>query len=399
MTDLGTTAGNGLVGSRPTAAPTAAARTETTLAWAWGGFRAGAVIALVAAFASPAPHGARVVPATVLMLVTVGDCLVVGAVCLRRGRILLGWARFDVVCVVAVVGFSAWPAVLPGPPSQSYFYNFTVIAAPTIGLPAWRPAVTVAGGLGLALMDFLPSLRHGSSYPRWNALPDSVTVVGVAALAAVLARLLRGSAEALDRHRIAAMERAALLARQRERLRQQADLSVHLMATVDALAADDAIDDPAVTERLRAESRGLRQLIAAARSPHAAGLVPRLREVIVEKAATGLHVELEHGDGIGALADALPEAAAEALVAAAREALTNVRKHAGTDRASLSLAVADGGVLLTVTDRGRGYQASDTAEGFGQRRSLRQRIAAVGGRVQITSLPGSGTRVSLWVPL
>lgn len=385
----------------PATAPTAVARTETALAWAWGGFRAGAVIALVTAFASPAPQGARVVPATVLLLAAVSDCVAIGGVCLRRGRIPLGWARFDAVWVIAVVGFSAWPVILPGPAGESYFYNFTVVAAPTIGLPAWRPSSTVAGGLGLALMDFLPSLRHGSSYPRWNAVPDAVTIVGVAVLAAVLARLLRGSAQALDRHRIAAVERAALLARHRERLRQQADLSAHLMATVDALAADDAVGDPAVTERLRAESRGLQQLIAAAPSPRAAGLITGLRELVAEKAAAGLRVEFEHFDlgEIAPLADAVPDPVAEALVAAAREALTNVGKHAGTDRASLSLAIQDGGVLLTVADSGRGYHAPTTTEGFGQRRSLRQRLAAVGGRVRITSVPGSGTQVSLWAPL
>ncbi|WP_194904697.1 sensor histidine kinase [Catenulispora rubra] len=392
------------VASGPASAPTAAARTETTLAWAWAGFRVGAAIALLATVATTVPHGAQVAPETVLTLVAVADCALLSAVCLRQGRIPPAWAAFDLVCVIAVVTLSTWPAVLPGPAGQSYLYDFTVIAAPTIGLPAWRPLVTMTGGAGLAFVDFSPSLHPGSSYPRWNALPDAVTIVGVAALAAVLARLLRDSAAALDRNRRAAVERASLLARQRERLRQQADLGTYLLTTVEVLVADDALRDPAITERLRAEAAELRSLIAAEQAPHGAGLLAELHSLVLEKAATGLHVDfVDSADGApggdaATLADALAPAAADALVAAAREALTNVRKHSGTDRAELILAVADGGVLLTIADRGRGYDASAIAEGFGQSRSLRQRITGVGGRVEIESAPGSGTQVRLWVP-
>ncbi|WP_370384303.1 sensor histidine kinase [Catenulispora sp. GAS73] len=381
------------------AARTATARTETTLAWAWSGFRVGAAIVLLATVATAVPHGARVIPETALTLVVVADCVLISAVCLRSGLIPLVWAGVDAVCVIAVVGMSSWPSVLPGPAGQSYFYNFTVIAAPAFGLPAWRSSVTAAAAAGLAFTDFFPSLRPGSSYPRWNALPDAVTIVGVAVLAAVLARLLRSSAATLDGHRQAAVERASLLARQRERLRQQADLSTHLTATVEALAADDAIGDPAIAERLRVEARALRRLVEAGHSAPGSGLLAELHEVVTEKAATGLHVAFEPGQDAAVLADALAPPVAGALAAAAREALTNVRKHSGSDRAELILAIADGGVLLTIADRGRGYDASATAEGFGQRRSLRQRIAGVGGEVEIDSAPGAGTRVRLWVPL
>lgn len=380
------------------AATSAAARTEVTLAWAWAGFRTGAVAVLLAAFAAAPGRGAAAVPETVLTLIVVADCAVVGAVFVRVGRMPLGWAAADVVCVVAVVGCSSWPAVVPGVAGQSVFYNFTVIVGPTIGLPAWPPVVTLAGGAGLAFVDLAPALRAGSSYPRWNALPDAVTVLGLALLATVLARLQRGSAEALDRHRRAAVRRASQLARQGERLRQQADLSAHLMTTLEVLTAGDVIADPAIADRLRGEASGLRRLLAAesAAMPGGGVLSAALRELAVEKSATGLHVDV--GAGHDGSADALPPAAAAALVAATREALTNVRKHAKTDRAVLTVEVVGDGVRVTVADQGCGYDPGATGEGFGQRRSLRHRIAAEGGRVDIDTAPGAGTRVRLWVP-
>ncbi|WP_344665414.1 sensor histidine kinase [Catenulispora yoronensis] len=370
------------------------------MARAWAGFRIGSVVVLLAAVAASPPRGARTVPELVLTLVLVADCAVVAGVFLRLGRIAPAWAVLDVVGVVVMVGLSTWPGVMPGPPGQGYLYGFTVVAAPTVGMPAWPPWVTLAGGAGVAFMDFSPALRSGSSYPRWNALPDAVAIVGVALLAALLVRLQRGSAAALDRHRRAAVERASLLARQRERLRQQADLSTHLMATVDALVAGEGIGDPTISGRLREEAAALRRAVAVERWEGGVvgvgGLVEDLRALADDKAAIGLRVGFEaEGD---AATETVMAAAAAAMVAAAGEALTNVRKHAGTDRAELRLAVMDAGVSITVADQGQGYDAAATAEGFGQTRSLRQRMADVGGRVDIESAPGAGTQVVLWVP-
>jgi signal transduction histidine kinase len=383
VTDLGTTAGG---------------RTEVTLAWTSAGFRAGAVVALLAASGAQFRGGTATAPQAVLTLVVIADCVLFSAVCLRRGRIPPVWAATDLICVVAAVGLSSWPALQHGTPGQSHFYNFSVIAAPTLGLPAWRPLVGVAGSAALAFMDFFPALRAGSTYPRWNALPDALTVVGIAALAAVLARLLRESAAALDRHGQLTVERAAVLARHRERLRQHADLSAHLMTTLEALTAQGAVADPVIADRLRVEAGELRRLIAA-EQPSGGGLVPRLREVVAQKEAVGLRVDFAPDEAVSGLVGGLVEPAVDAVVAAAGEALTNVAKHSGMDQAAVSVAVVADRVAVTIIDRGRGYDPAATAEGFGQRRSLRQRVEAVGGQVEIESAPGSGTRVELWVPL
>jgi signal transduction histidine kinase len=94
----------------------------------------------------------------------------------------------------------------------------------------------------------------------------------------------------------------------------------------------------------------------------------------------------------------LRSGAAGAIVDATREALTNVSKHADVRDATVHVRVADDGLEVVISDIGRGFDASTTAGGIGQRQSIRERMEAVGGRAQIESTRGAGTRVTLWAP-
>jgi PAS domain S-box-containing protein len=84
-----------------------------------------------------------------------------------------------------------------------------------------------------------------------------------------------------------------------------------------------------------------------------------------------------------------------------REALFNVAKHAGTDLARVVLAEGDGRVVVRVEDAGAGFDAGTMAEGghggFGLA-SIRERLEAVGGHLDVASVPGGGTRVTLTAP-
>lgn len=74
-----------------------------------------------------------------------------------------------------------------------------------------------------------------------------------------------------------------------------------------------------------------------------------------------------------------------ALYRIAQEALTNVLRHANSRAVSVILATTAGGVRLTVSDDGRnGPERSDAAHGGVGIASMRERVRALGGRLQLT---------------
>jgi len=88
-----------------------------------------------------------------------------------------------------------------------------------------------------------------------------------------------------------------------------------------------------------------------------------------------------------------------ALLAATREALNNVHKHAGVDRAEVTLAASSQGTLVTeVLDAGCGFDMATASTRFGLQNSIRRRIQDVGGLVVIYSARGFGTRIRMSVP-
>ena len=92
----------------------------------------------------------------------------------------------------------------------------------------------------------------------------------------------------------------------------------------------------------------------------------------------------------------------ELLYRAAREALQNVARHAGATRVTVELHAERGEVHFVVADDGRGMDAVDLAD----RRAaghvglvlLTERVHAHGGQLSISSQPGEGTLVELFLP-
>ena len=78
------------------------------------------------------------------------------------------------------------------------------------------------------------------------------------------------------------------------------------------------------------------------------------------------------------------------------ECLTNAMKHTDDDAIRVELGVRPDGLVATVTDRGPGLPAQ-AAAGTGLT-ALRDRLAVVGGRLEVVSDPG-GTRLSGFVPV
>ncbi len=82
----------------------------------------------------------------------------------------------------------------------------------------------------------------------------------------------------------------------------------------------------------------------------------------------------------------------------ALEALQNVAKYADADRTVIRLSQSNGSLAFEVVDEGRGFDPNEVATGSGLQ-GMADRLAAVGGSLEIRSAPGSGTTVAGRVPV
>jgi signal transduction histidine kinase len=79
------------------------------------------------------------------------------------------------------------------------------------------------------------------------------------------------------------------------------------------------------------------------------------------------------------------------------EALQNTSKYAHATQARICLQTQNETLRFTVSDDGTGYDTSHTQMGAGQR-NMADRLAALGGRLQVRSAPGQGTTITGHLP-
>lgn len=88
------------------------------------------------------------------------------------------------------------------------------------------------------------------------------------------------------------------------------------------------------------------------------------------------------------------------LVAVVEEALTNALKHASAHKIFVRISHAGAtGLVLEVVDDGCGFDTSSSKEGHYGLHGMRERAQIIGGRIEVKSQAGMGTRVVLTVPL
>jgi len=125
------------------------------------------------------------------------------------------------------------------------------------------------------------------------------------------------------------------------------------------------------------------------------GLVETLRELVTDVNHSGaLHIRFETSGAtdtrIGAPYDL-------ALFRIAQELVSNAIKHAEAGEASLRLDILEnGGLILAFEDNGKGFDMESAAvvKGIGLN-NIQSRAQMIGADIDITSAPGSGTRVQL----
>jgi signal transduction histidine kinase len=124
----------------------------------------------------------------------------------------------------------------------------------------------------------------------------------------------------------------------------------------------------------------------------------------LDQALQRLCEEFQERTSVVTVAEVDPQVAAELasragdVVQLAREALSNVSRHAGAATCRVSLYRSEDAGVLEVDDDGRGFDpatATGTGTGLG---NLRERAEGLGGRAEIDSSPGQGTRVRVTIP-
>lgn len=213
---------------------------------------------------------------------------------------------------------------------------------------------------------------------------------------AILAGMLRAEEE--ERSRIAtalhddtvqvmtasllAMDRAALVARRRGDARLE-EAVAYARATLEE-----------ATERTRRLMFELRPAVLSEQ-----GLAAALR-LLAEQTAREVGATARVEGNVGRY-DTVTE---ELLYRSAQEALANVRRHAGAGTIIVELGSRAHWVEVAVQDDGSGFDVvdvrnrPDAAFHFGLE-TLAERVRAAGGYAHITSTPGTGTRVSLALPV
>jgi PAS domain S-box-containing protein len=169
-------------------------------------------------------------------------------------------------------------------------------------------------------------------------------------------------------------------------------LSLALRMTLAQLHRDPDGAEVQLRAALEELSMGLEELRELARGIHPAVLTERGLQAAVDSLAARSPLPVEVDLSIPERLSPDVEAAAYYVVS---ESLTNVVRYAEARSAAVTAHVDGGVVLVEVTDDGRGGALPSEGSGL---HGLADRVDAVGGRLELTSPPGGGTRVIARLP-
>ncbi|MDD7937375.1 sensor histidine kinase [Actinomycetospora lutea] len=303
-----------------------------------------------------------------------------------------------------------------------------VIDLPAIGLAAPAAAAlyataerghalgAAAVAAGLLVISVVARLAEGDDVGTvlgFDAGAEAVLMVAVIALGDAVRSRRALRAELVRQAREAEEEQAREAARQveAERVRIARELHDSLGHTMSVVSLQAALADEALTDGETAQAHAAVAAIGAAgagamtelratlstlrrdspSSEPPAGL-DRLPALVDGVSRSGVPVELRlRGDTSG-----LPAIIATTAYRVVQEALTNVLRHAGADRAHVTVEVGASRVVLEVADDGRGVPGRvETGDGL---RGITERVALLGGDVHLGNGDEGGFVVRACLP-
>lgn len=306
--------------------------------------------------------------------------------------------------------------------------NLFVIALPVV-------AMTLVGGtgtgslvgvlwatVGFALAEAAVSL--GAATTGRSYVPDAISLGGYLLLVGILLfdGLTRGTRSRAQSALHRAVRDARLVDLRREIVAAStADLHDTVLSELAAIAnaRPGAIDDR-LRRRIEADLLGMADgLQAAASGAAVSGARPAhggdgVTDAGMDRAEADpwydseLHLAIESARDEGLTVDVSGDRDAftrldadvrKAIGLAVRQCLVNVIRHSGSPTAEVALSAFGDDISVMVVDSGRGFPASaPAADRLGLRQSVHERIARVGGTVDIYSSVDVGTTVILTVP-
>lgn len=276
-------------------------------------------------------------------------------------------------------------------------------------LPRRPPCIIVSGTLGedaavAAMQRGVDDYLVKDRLARLGAAVRNALAAGVARRDQALAR----ARAAEYQHRLQALSAQLQNGLDAERTRLAREIHDEIGGTLTAVRFDleHALADagPAGAPRVRRALQELSQIQQASqrivrdlRPPILdAGLVAALQWHTAhwaERQGVPVHFSSSHGS-----LD-LPPDRAMIVYRACQEALTNIAKHAQASRVGVDLHCGDDILSLEIQDNGHGFDAGapERPNSFGLQ-GLRERMRAVGGHLEVSSVPGR-TTLMLWLPL
>ncbi|HTA57041.1 MAG TPA: ATP-binding protein [Candidatus Baltobacteraceae bacterium] len=261
---------------------------------------------------------------------------------------------------------------------------------------------------GSIVLNREPTLWERS---KWIWISGLLIILFLSALAAYL----HFSRKQLRQARDAQLQLSGLLinAQEMERSRLASELHDDFSQRLALLALELENASEALPDSSQATKRQLHKLLDSAselgadlhtvsRRLHPStleslGLVPGLKALCDEfTSRQGIEIVFSSKN----IPRAVPPNVALCLFRVAQEGLQNLRKYSGASQGKVDLRKAGDRVFLSVSDNGRGFDAKEMRNRLGLGiRSMGERARLVGGKFEIQSEPGKGTRIDVCVPL
>ena len=317
-----------------------------------------------------------------------------------RRLVLLQAAAALLACwgLITCCGISSSSGLLPvlmiivaGQISVLYSSRTTILLLLAINLPLavllaqrWALADVIPGVLSYGGFQAFAALTLGYA-KRTEHARDETQRINAELLAT--RRLLLESARSEERlrlsrelhdvvgHKLTALKLQLRLQARRDQVPSDQTAAAQTIAECERLADELLTDVRGVVSTLRQhDGIDLQQALAA--------LVPALPHP---------QVRLE----LAPQARAAGLAQAQALLRCAQEGLTNALRHSGAAHIAIRLAAEDAGIALSVEDDGRAQQPPPPGNGL---RGMRERLEALGGRLELEMIDGGGLRLRAWLP-